>query len=174
MQVPFRPCRPITFAVNYQLFQTHVKLASTKVRASQKACSLFLLFRQCRFHQKYVEISDVQCYIIRERVPIPKWTLPNKVIWSKTTASLVGQTGGAFLFFLTFSFIKKGKKRYNQTTKGTEQSQYTDENRNNFESCHNNAPPFLCIPASWLKAREATTLSWVLFHVLPRNIIITA
>ena len=61
----------------------------------------------------------------------------------------MGQTGEAFLFFLTFSFIKKGKKRYNQTTKGTEQSQYTDEYRNNFESCHNNAPPFLCIPVNW-------------------------
>ena len=55
-------------------------------------------------------------------------------------------TGEAFLFFLV-PLIEKGKKRYNQTPKGNEQTQYTYNYQNNFESCHNNAPPFLCNPA---------------------------
>ena len=69
---------------------------------------------------------------------------PEKVKVSSYEESLFcWPTGEAFLFFPTISLIKKVQKRYNQTTKGTEQSQYTDENRNDFESCHNNAPPFL-------------------------------
>ena len=74
--------------------------------------------------------------------------LPKKVYMVIRPRLFCWQTGEAFLFLLTVSLIKKVQKRYNQTTKGTEQSQYTDEYRNNFESCHNNAPPFLCIPAS--------------------------
>jgi len=37
-------------------------------------------------------------------------------------ASPVDQTGEAFLFLLV-SLIEKGKKRYNQTSKGNEQAQ---------------------------------------------------
>ena len=86
----------------------------------------------------------------KERAPTPKWMLPKKVYMVIRPRLFCWQTGEAFLFLLTISLIKKVQKRYNQTTKGTEQSQYTDEYRNNFESCHNNAPPFLCIPASRL------------------------
>ena len=75
--------------------------------------------------------------------------LPKRLLFLlKKKASLVGQTGEAFLFLLFLSLFKKVQKRYNQSSKGTEQSQYTKEYRNNFESCHNNAPPYLCIPAS--------------------------
>ena len=86
----------------------------------------------------------------KERAPTPKWMLPKKVYMVIRPRLFCWQTGEAFLFLLTISLIKKVQKRYNQTTKGTEQSQHTDEYRNNFESCHNNAPPFLCIPASRL------------------------
>jgi len=61
-------------------------------------------------------------------------------------ASPVDQTGEAILFLLVLPFGKKVQKRYNKSTKGKEQSQYTDDCRNGFESCHNNAPPFLYIP----------------------------
>lgn len=71
-------------------------------------------------------------------------------------ASPVDQTGEAFLFLLV-SLIEKGKKRYNQTSKGNEQAQNTYNYRNNLKSRHYNAPSPLplrsslnrCPPDTW-------------------------
>ena len=79
------------------------------------------------------------------KAPTPKWMLPRVCFVLTDIASPVDQTGEAFLFLLV-SLIEKGKKRYNQTSKGHEQAQYTYNYRDNFESCHTNAPPFLCNP----------------------------
>ena len=98
------------------------------------------------------QLKNLSCYVIlnKERAPTPKRMLPKDETYVLLTkpASPVVQTGEAFLFILMLPFSKKVQNRYNQSSKGTEQSQYTNEYRNNFESCHNNAPPFLCIPAS--------------------------
>lgn len=51
------------------------------------------------------------------------------------TASSVSQTGEA-LFFVLVSLIEKGKQRNNKATKSNQQSQYANENRNNFKSRH--------------------------------------
>jgi hypothetical protein len=51
------------------------------------------------------------------------------------TASLVGQTGEAFLFML-ISLIEKGKQCNNQTTKGYQQANNPYEYQNDICSCH--------------------------------------
>jgi len=83
------------------------------------------------------------------------------------------QTGEAILFLLMLSFSKKVQKRYNKSTKGKEQSQYTDDCRNDFESCHNNAPPFLIYsgePVNWFgRLPPCHGYSSTCFHV--RDII---
>ena len=84
------------------------------------------------------------------RVPTPKWMLPRVCFVLTDIASPVDQTGEAFLFLLV-SLIEKGKKRYNQTSKGNEQAQNTYNYRNNLKSRHYNAPPFLCNPVFWYK-----------------------
>ena len=46
-------------------------------------------------------------------------------------------TGWALFFSLVVLVsVEKGKQRYNKTTKGNQQSQYTYENRNDFKCCH--------------------------------------
>lgn len=100
------------------------------------------------------------------RVPTPKWMLPRVCFVLTDIASPVDQTGEAFLFLLV-SLIEKGKKRYNQTSKGNEQAQNTYNYRNNLKSCHYNAPPFLCNPANWRRYWEAATLSWALQCMFP-------
>ena len=62
-------------------------------------------------------------------------------------ASPVDQTGEAFLFLLV-SLIEKGKKRYNQTSKGNEQAQNTYNYRNTLKSRHYNAPSPLPLRSS--------------------------
>lgn len=89
-------------------------------------------------------------YYELRRVPTPKWMLPKIGFVLTDIASPVDQTGEAFLFLLV-SLIEKGKKRYNQTSKGNEQAQNTYNYRNNLKSRHNNAPPFLCNPVFWYK-----------------------
>ena len=78
------------------------------------------------------------------------------------TAYPVQQTGQAFLFSLV-SLIEKGKQRNNQTTKGHQQGQYSNENRNDFISCHERHLPSYVFRQTGFQSREATTLSWVLF-----------
>lgn len=51
------------------------------------------------------------------------------------TASPVDQTGEA-LFFVLVPLVEKGKQRNNKAAKGNQQSQYANENRNDFISCH--------------------------------------
>ena len=68
---------------------------------------------------------------------LPKWFFRSLDLAS----SVLGQERH-FYFFL-FSLMEIGKKCNDEAAKGIEQSQYTKEYRNYFESCHNNAPPFL-------------------------------
>ena len=73
-----------------------------------------------------------------ERAPTPKWMLPSgKYYLSMRGASPVGQTGGALFFSLVFPIsVEKGKQRNYQAAKGHQQSQYPDENRNDFIGRH--------------------------------------
>ena len=67
-----------------------------------------------------VEIEHQLCYIIHRKSTHSKVDAPEKKnILLMKNASLVGQTGEAFLFLLILSLLKKVQKRYNQSTKGT-------------------------------------------------------
>jgi len=97
-------------------------------------------------------------------------------------ASPVDQTGGALFFSPVLPIsVEKGKQRHNQAAKGHQQSQYSYENRDDLISRHKRhrlrsasvlakqvplAPSNLPMYSgkSVSLAREAATLSWVLFH----------
>lgn len=118
-----------------------------------------------------------------ERAPTPKRMLPSEIIYlSMRGASPVDQTGGALFFSPVLPIsVEKGKQRHNQAAKGHQQSQYSYENRDDLISRHkrhrlrsasvlakqvplapSNLPMYSGKPVSL--AREAATLSWVLFH----------
>ena len=118
-----------------------------------------------------------------ERAPTPKRMFPSQAIYlSIRGASPVDQTGGALFFSPVLPIsVEKGKQRHNQAAKGHQQSQYSYENRDDLISRHkrhrlrsasvlakqvplapSNLPMYSGKPVSL--AREAATLSWVLFH----------
>ena len=100
-----------------------------------------------------------------ERAPTPKWMLPEKLIYlSMRGASPVDQTGGAFLFSL-ISLVEKGKQCNEQASKGNQQADNPQENHNDLIGCHMRRFPSYGIPTNRFSlTREATPLSWVLFH----------
>ena len=89
-----------------------------------------------------VEFMLKLCYLKNRKSTCSKADAPEVVFRSLDLASSVLGQERYFYFFL-FSLIEKGKKCNDEAAKGIKQSQYTKEYRNYFESCHNNAPPFL-------------------------------
>jgi hypothetical protein len=102
---------------------------------------------------------------VYEKSTHSKVDAPKMVLGLSTTASPVDQTGGAFLFTLV-SLIEKGKQCNNQTTKGYQQADNPYKYQNDICICHeHHLPSYVFRQAGFSLAREATTLSWVLFRI---------
>jgi hypothetical protein len=69
------------------------------------------------------------------------------------------------ILFVLVSLIEKGKQCHNQTTKGYQQTNNPYKYRNDICICHeHHLPSYVFRQIGFQKAREAATLSWVLFR----------
>lgn len=145
------------------------------------SCILPLLKEQFKIPQKQFHLiiipmglNSIQnnAILIKRRVPTPKWMLLVGFQVLTNLRLFCVQTGEAILFLL-IPLIEKGKKRYNQTSKSKKQAQNPNNYWNNFESCHNNAPPFLCNTAICCRLGGyhpvmCTLLTWLSrFFIIP-------